>query len=259
MKQRLTRQEFLKYKETAYQILNKAARYFEKPLADLTHTNIISYFEENYPIIFNFYDFDEFGAQYPELPPAIPTNKEIKYKNLVKNQTFSYQERYLCDNCAGMTYPDIERNRFVVSISQRKATKGRIIFTILHELSHIFCHLEQRQSDSIYLSLATDKMVGNYPPELLALEQEADTVASILYLSDERLSKAFRSKMTFLDLQKETDISNPALHNRLMDFLTHTVGYSQSYSLKFVLDYRKGGQQIFQAPKLNKFLEVTEL
>ncbi|HEM3502194.1 TPA: hypothetical protein U1B20_000469 [Streptococcus suis] len=41
----------------------------------------------------------------------------------------------------------------------------------------------------------------------------------------------------------------------LFDFLTHTVGYSQSYSLKFVLDYRKGDQQIFQAPKLGQFLQ----
>lgn len=254
----MTRHEYFKHKETAYQILNRVAAFSKLPLSDLSYSHIISYFEEHYPIIFNFYDFDEFGAFYPELPPALPSNKEIKFKNLVKRKSFTYQSKYICENCAGMTYPDTERNRYVVSISQRKATKGRIIFTILHELSHIFCHLAHSQNSSIYLSLATDKMIGNYPPDLLALEQEADTVASLLYLPDEKLGKAIQFGKSFADLQTETDISTPALHNRLMDYLTHTVGYSNSYSLKFVMDYRKGGDLIFNAPKLNKFLEVTE-
>lgn len=250
MRARLSYDDYQKFKYTAYQILNKVSDYFERELSELSYTHIISYFEKHYPIIFNFYDFDEFGELYPELPPAIPTGNEIKFKNLVKKQSFSYQSKYLCDNCSGMTYPDIEKHRYVVSIGQRKATKGRIIFTILHELSHIFCHLEKAKANGIYLSLATSKMIGNYPPELLVLEQEADTVASILYLSDEKIKKALSQRRTFEEIRQANSISTSALHNRLMDFLMYHVGYSESYSLKFVLDYRKGGTQIHTAPRM---------
>lgn len=254
LRQQLTRQEYFKYKEKAYQILHKVSDYFGIELAKLSYSDVISYFESQYTLLFHFYDFDDLGALYPELPPAIPSNKEIKYKTLVKKQHFSYQSKHLCEKCAGMTYPDLDKHRYVISISQWKATKGRIIFTILHELSHIICHLEQQPNHHIYLSLKTDKMTGNYPPELLVLESEADTVASILYISDERLSTALQLNQSFSEIRKETNISTSALHNRMMDYLVHTIGYSRNYALKFILDYRNGGTQLFNAPKLKEYV-----
>lgn len=255
MRTSLSYHEYQRYKATAYELLDKISLEAKKTISDLSYKDVISYFENNYPIIFNFYDFDEFGAFYPELPPLEPSIKDIKFKGLVKNQRLSYQPKFLCDNCSGMTYPDLDRNRYVVCVSQRTPVKGRVIFTILHELSHIYCHLENAKQDNIYLSLTADKMMGNYPPELLSLEQEANTVASILYLTTEKLIKSFQKRLSFEGLANENDISTPALHNRLMDFLMYEVRYSESYALKLVLDYRKGGDWLFSAPRLSELLK----
>ena len=242
----LTSEQYFDYHDKAYQILNQINKAIDK----ISYKDVIAYFEANYPVLFNFLDYDEFGELYPELPEYVPTEKDIKYKKLVSNQTVTYTDRVICESCAGMTIPDMDLQRYVIFINQHTNTTGRVIFTILHELSHIYCHLTNTQNQSVYMSLMSKNASEKYPDDLIPMEKEADTVASILYLTDERIRRALVDKESFISLQEETHISKPALHNRLMNYLIYNLQYAESYALKLVLNYRQGGDQIFNILRL---------
>ena len=244
----LTREQYFKYHNKAYQILSQ----IEKETESISYHDVIKYFEQRYPILFNFIDYDEMKEYYPELQDYQPTDKDIKYRGLVSNQTVTYTDRVLCESCAGLTVPDLELERYIIYINQHTNTKGRVIFTILHELSHIYCHLANAQHQPIYMSLMSKNASEKYPEELILIEKEADTVASILYLTDERLRKALIARESFESIQYETNISKPALHNRLMNYLIYNLQYAESYALKLVLNYRQGGEQIFNILRLHK-------
>ena len=107
----------------------------------------------------------------------------IKYRGLVSNQTVTYTDRVLCESCAGLTVPDLDLERYIIYINQHTNTKGRVIFTILHELSHIYCHLANAQHQPIYMSLMSKNASEKYPEELILIEKEADTVALNLILN----------------------------------------------------------------------------
>lgn len=242
----LTREQYFNYHEKAYQILNQ----INQDNATMTFKDVINFFEKNFPILFTFLDYDEMKERYPELPDYIPSKKDIKYRNLVNNQTVTFTEKVICESCAGLTIPDKDLGRYVVYINQHTNTKGRVIFTILHELSHIYCHLENQNDKAIYMSLMSKNASEKYPDELVPIEKEADIVASILYITDERIKIALVNQKTFQQLQDETYISKPALHNRLMNYLMNNLSYAESYALQLVLNYRQGGELIFNIPRL---------
>lgn len=247
----LTREQYFEYHSKAYQILN----HIEKEKGSISYQDVIKYFEQRYLILFNFLDYDEMKERYPELPDYQPTDKDIKYRGLVANRTVTYTDKVLCESCSGMTVPDLDLKRYIIYINQHTNTKGRVIFTILHELSHIYCHLTYTQHQPIYMSLMSKNASEKYPEELIPIEKEADTVASILYLTDERLKKALITRENFESIQRETHISKPALHNRLMNYLVYNLQYAESYALKLVMNYRQGGDQIFNILRLQyKFL-----
>lgn len=242
----LTREQYFDYHNKAYQILS----HIEKEKENISYQDVIKAFEQRYPILFNFLDYDELKEHYPELPRYSPTSKDIKYKDLVSNQTVTYTDRVLCESCAGLTVPDLELGRYIIYINQHTNTKGRVIFTILHELSHIYCHLNTTQNQSVYMSLMSNDASEKYPAELIPIEKEADTVASILYLTDERIRKALLTRERFEAIQRKTHISKPALHNRLMNYLVYNLQYAESYALKLIMNYRQGGELIFNILRL---------
>lgn len=92
----LTREQYFKYHNKAYQILSQ----IEKETERISYHDVIKYFEKRYPILFNFIDYDEMKEYYPELQDYQPTDKDIKYKGLVSNQTVTYTDRVLCESCA---------------------------------------------------------------------------------------------------------------------------------------------------------------
>ena len=244
--QPLTREQYFEYHEKAYQILSQIG----KDKDSIRYQDVIRYFEQHYPILFNFLDYDEMKERFPELPDYQPTDADVKYRGLVANRTVTFTDKVLCESCAGLTVPDLELGRYIIYINQHTNTKGRVIFTILHELSHIYCHLAHTQHQPIYMSLMSKNAGEKYPEELIPIEKEADTVASILYLTDERLRKALITRETFESIQHETHISKPALHNRLMNYLIYNLQYAESYALKLVMNYRQGGDQIFNILRL---------
>lgn len=244
--QPLTREQYFEYHGKAYQILSQIGKEKES----IHYQDVIRYFEQHYPILFNFLDYDEMKEHFPELPDYQPTDADIKYRGLVANRTVTFTDKVLCESCAGLTVPDLELGRYIIYINQHTNTKGRVIFTMLHELSHIYCHLKDNQSPSVYMSLMSKNASEKYPEELIPIEKEADTVASILYLTDERLRKALITRENFESIQRETHISKPALHNRLMNYLIYNLQCAENYALKLVMNYRQGGDQIFNILRL---------
>ena len=71
------------------------------------------------------------------------------------------------------------------------------------------------------MSLNNEMIVGDYPTELQSFEDEANIVASILYLPDEAIVDLITKGYNYHDIQEEIKISNKALFNRLRNFLIY--------------------------------------
>ncbi|MGT2928445.1 ImmA/IrrE family metallo-endopeptidase, partial [Streptococcus danieliae] len=164
------------------------------------------------------------------------TKPTIKYP-LTNNSLLTQVDHCLCSVCSGMTIPDFETGRFIVYINQ-DVVKSRVMFTILHELTHIYCHLMDSNYEAVLVSKTTSSYSDTYPPEVVPLEDEANTIASILFLNDQQLLKSIKNKLTFEQLKEVSQMSTPALHNRLMNFLMYNCHCQEYYALRIVRLYR---------------------
>lgn len=71
------------------------------------------------------------------------------------------------------------------------------------------------------MSLNNEMLVEDYPTELQSFKDEANIVASILYLPDETIVDLITKGYNYHDIQEEIKISNTALFNRLRNFLIY--------------------------------------
>lgn len=240
---RPSRETYMRYHKNANRLLIDVAENFEISISQVRFEHIVNFFESNYNIIFVYFESD---LLYTWLPNKKP---ELKYhltsKNALKLVDYSF-----CSVCSGMTIPDFETGRYVVYINQ-DVNKERVMFTILHELSHIYYHLMDSAYEKVLVSKTSSKYSESYPPEIAPLEDEANAVASILYLNDQQLLKHIKNGLTFEQLKEITQMSQSALHNRLMNFLMYNCHCEEYYALNIVMGYR--GDDDFAIHTLQQF------
>lgn len=241
---------YKKYQKSANEIIKKVCDYFIIDESKLGYQHIIKYFENEYNLHFHYLMYNFFTEFFDDATSFSPTKSDIKYPGLLSNPTISTAELEILSKCSGMTIPS--GDKYLVMINQYDVPKSRVIFTILHELSHIFCHLENSSKKQLYVSLTEGADLDSYPDEIIPFEDEANTVASILFLTKAKLEKAFENNRTYAELIKLSGMSSPALHNRIMNYLMHDVGMSEYNSLRYTLDYREGGEAIFRRVKEEK-------
>ncbi|WP_367007403.1 ImmA/IrrE family metallo-endopeptidase [Streptococcus sp. ZY19097] len=241
--------DYYLYQQKANFFLAEVSHYFYLPLSAITSKHVIDYFERKYNILFVFLDVDQYEEYFRDVGGRQATKEDIKYKGLVSNYRVEFTSKEICNSLSGMTMTYDYSDRYIVYINQRPIL-GRVMFSILHELSHIFAHFEGSKSQRMYASMmsnVSDISTGNYPKELQPIEDEANTLASLFLLNDERLKNSILNGKNFNDLIRDNYMSGAAIMNRLKNFLVYNYCIPIQEAVQIVLDYRNGYNSTIQS------------
>ncbi|QIX74524.1 ImmA/IrrE family metallo-endopeptidase [Streptococcus gallolyticus] len=241
--------DYYLYQQKANYFLNEVSRYFNLSFTEITSKHVIDYFERKYNILFVFLDVDQYEEYFRDIGGRQATREDIKYKGIVNNCKIKFVPKEFCDPLSGVTMTYDCSDRYVVYINQRPIL-GRVMFSILHELSHIFAHFEGNKKQRMYASMMSNVSnisTGNYPKELQPIEDEANTLASLFLLNDERLKNSILNDKNFNDLIRENYMSGAAIMNRLKNFLVYNYCIPIQEAVQIVLDYRNGYNSTIQS------------
>lgn len=261
---KLNSEIYKKYLQNALTLISKIAEYFSIAEEDITYKETIRYFESNYNIYFHYLAYDyalDFWAD-TDITEIEASQADVKFPDIVSSATIEYVDCVFLSKCSGLTIPFDDK--YFVSINQHNVPKSRVIFTILHELSHIYCHLENKDKKRVYVSLAGDHL-SKYPKEIIPFEDEANTVASLLFLNDKRLEKYLKNEMQFKEILKESGMSESALHNRIKNYFMYNLDFLECELLGMLLNYREGDDELLKvfnlkmmSKSLREFLKEAE-
>lgn len=213
---------------------------------NLSYHNVIAYFQNNFNIRFVFFDADpseDFGLDesWPKTEKGLGW---IKYKKLLQGADFEFLPRELVDRISGVTIPS--GGRTLIMINQDRPLT-RVIFTILHELCHLYFHVLDRRKNQVFVSLTNDKIEGKYSQELIPFENEANITASILFCPTEKLEYMIVNKCSFKDMCQITGMSSSAMHNRLLNYCEHVLHLTHPLALNYVCKLRNNDVGIYPA------------
>lgn len=241
--------DYYLYQQKANYFLNEVSCHFNLSFTEITSKHVIDYFERKYNILFVFLDVDQYEEYFRDIGGRQATREDIKYKGIVNNCKIKFVPKEFCDPLSGVTMTYDCSDRYVVYINQRPIL-GRVMFSILHELSHIFAHFEGNKKQRMYASMMSNVSnisTGNYPKELQPIEDEANTLASLFLLNDERLKNSILNGKNFNDLIRENYMSGAAIMNRLKNFLVYNYCIPIQEAVQIVLDYRNGYNSTIQS------------
>lgn len=202
-------------------LLDQISEALNKPKIKITPLDIIGYFETNYNILFTFFE-------------ESPSYKINKFEGLVKNSSFECVNIKLANRLPGFTYPS--NGRIVIMVNQT-LPRSRVIYTILHELCHLYFH-NIEENKKIFAS----KFYGNYSNNVLPYEDEANVIASILFCPTTKLESLFYNKYSFNKIALVTNMSKKALHNRLINYLYYILKLPRPQALELVLGLKNKSQ-----------------
>lgn len=122
----------------------------------------------------------------------------------------------------------------------------RIVFTALHEYSHMY----QSERDPDYARVAalinTSKLLNmSYPEEYQPLETEANIVASLLIVPDVSLDADIRL-WNFNEIRNKYSISAQALHNRLINYFYFNCSFDYTMALQATLGFRNHDKEVIK-------------
>lgn len=202
-------------------LLDQISKTFKKPKIKITPLDIIEYFEINYNILFTFFE-------------ETPSHNINKFEGLVRNSSFECVNIKLANRLPGFTYPS--NGRIVIMVNQT-LSRSRVIYTILHELCHLYFH-NIEENKKIFAS----KFYGNYSDNVLPYEDEANVIASILFCPTTKLESLFYNNYSFNKIVLVTNMSHKALHNRLMNYLFYILRLPRPQALELVLGLKNNNQ-----------------
>lgn len=216
------------YMDMASMLLDNISKYTNKKKKHIIYSDIISYFEDKYNILFTFF---ESSTNHP----LLPSDDLIKHTDIVKNAKFRFLDDELASKTYGVTIPEKVNNKSIIMINQ-KMPKQRIIFTILHELVHLHFHNTSKTKHLIFAS----KFSGKYSSEMIPFEDEANVIASLLFCSTEQLETFLLQKSSFNYACSQICMSKAAMHNRLLNYFQHILNMNYQQALDYVLRLREG-------------------
>lgn len=203
-------------------LLDQISKTLKKPKIKITPLDIIEYFEINYNILFIFFE-------------EAPSHNINKFEGLVRNSSFECVNIKLANRLPGFTYPS--NGRIVIMVNQT-LPRSRVIYTILHELCHLYFH-NIEENKKIFAS----KFYGNYSNSVLPYEDEANVIGSILFCPTPKLESLFYKNYYFNKMVLVTNMSHKALHNRLVNYLHYTLRLPRPQALELVLGLKNRNQK----------------
>ena len=230
------------YYEKAQLLLSEISAVQSIPVQNLTYKDIISYFTANYNIHFSFFDLDPLKKrENRSWARAVPNKGWIKYKDVIKDASFTGLDEEIVKRVSGFTIPD--GNRVLIMINQ-DCVFPRLIFTILHELCHFYFHINNELNQDVFVSLTGDKLEGKYSKEMIPFEDEANNIASMLFCPKQKLEEMLLNDMKFKYMCRAVGMSGPAMHNRFLNYFEHILEMPHSLALKNVWSARNGDRQV---------------
>lgn len=195
------------YQENANYLLSVISKWSKVPIHELSYIDVTEFFTSNYNIEVIY--FDSCCDILKNCPEYI--NKEV----------YEVSNTFL-NKVSGFTVTDgISYKIFL----QRFKVSQRQIFTLLHEFVHIFFHCGNNDYMDLFRKLETDE---EYPDEIIIFEDEANTIASLLYLNDQELVNYLEQGCSFNVIMSRHNISKTALHNRLNNYLVYDLGLNRN-------------------------------
>jgi Zn-dependent peptidase ImmA (M78 family) len=233
-----------RYAEKANLLLQDIAYSRNIEIKDIRYKDIISFFQTKFNLHFAFFEADpaEIFKLDDEWPPTPVNLSWIKYKDLVYKPDFQFLPAEIVERISGVTIPSGKRT--LIMVNQDRVIQ-RVIFTILHELCHFYFHILDKQKSQVFVSLSTNQIEGHYSPELIPFENEANNIASILFCPAERLEYMLIKKYTFKDMCRSTGMSEPAMHNRLLNYFEHILHLTHRLALSYVFKIRNQNINIY--------------
>lgn len=215
---RVSAYDYKNYNKNANHLLKEISEWSSVPVIDLSCREVIEFFLNSFPIDIIYFDnTDRIKRKINGFEPLI---------------SLEVSETYL-KRVSGFTMTD--GNYFKIFLQQFYCAE-RIIFTLLHELVHIYFHCNQGEYMQIFASLQSDE---DYPESIVPFEDEANIIASILNLNDERLVKYLDDGCSFDMIVNRHGLSKTALHNRLNNYLMYNIGLNPNTALyDYLLPYK---------------------
>ncbi|MDB1690080.1 ImmA/IrrE family metallo-endopeptidase [Enterococcus casseliflavus] len=208
------------YSTHAYDLLNSISDWAQTPISEITYLTIIDYFSNKFDIEVVYFD---------NKPCPINSKHDFIHPEVIE-VTKAFSKRV-----SGFTVSSASGSRFKLFL-RKYNSKQRMIFTLLHELVHIYFHCSDRDYMQIFASVDVD---GFYPDEILPFEDEANVIASILYLNNEKLIEYLDEGLSFDRILVKHCISRKALHNRINNYLIYDVGLNPKVAFfNYLLPYK---------------------
>lgn len=164
-------------KEVSERLIRAVAKYYALDIENVTAEDIVSFCCEKYGYSIVYFPFQ-------------------KLKRVI----------------SGMTI--IDSDNIIICINSRMS-RARQLFTIMHELAHIFLHSKNDGTMQAFANMSHK----NYTKSEWQKEREADMFAGYCMISDYAIAAHAKYSPSFLQLQKTFTISTPALEARLVERL----------------------------------------
>lgn len=200
-------------KEVSERLIKAVAKHFALDIADVTAEDIVNFCCEKYGYEIAYFPFQ-------------------KLKRVISGITI------------------IDGDSVIICVNS-KMSRARQLFTIMHELAHIFLHSKK---DGSMQSFANVQQRANYTDSEWQKEREADKFASYCMISDFAIVKHAKDFPSFLQLQKKFTISTPALESRLVERLEMIPKvYDKKRAQRIVRDYKFKNKKRFLGIFSKKF------
>lgn len=241
--QHVSTNEYLDYAEKANALLSDISCFLNIGTNEITYHNVIYFFQSQFNIHFSFFEADpaEVFAFGEKWSPTTGGISRIKHKDLIPEADFHFLPIDIVDRISGITIPS--GNRTLIMINQDRVLQ-RIIFTILHELCHFYFHIRDKDKKRAFVSLTNDHIEGQYSEDLVPFETEANIIGSILFCPGARLEHMLFKKYTFKDMCRTIGMSEPAMHNRLLNYIEHVLKIPYRLALNYVWKFRSDNYKI---------------
>ncbi|MGI1836449.1 ImmA/IrrE family metallo-endopeptidase [Lactococcus garvieae] len=226
------RDRYSEYLKKANHILSEISIFNNKKIIELGWKDVTSFFENKYDDLIICF-FDDGTYEYRNFDSGGP-----KYPSIFNVANVKFLDEETVQDLSGMSLPEDE---FISIMINQKPAKSRVIFTALHELVHSYYHIRNKNTKQ-YFTLLGEKIAntGHYPSNVQKFEDEANVIASILMLNQERLEKYFLDELSFYEIMNRTDMSESALISRLKNYFYNIHKINEFELASIVYPFKEG-------------------
>lgn len=235
------RDRYLEYLKKANHLLSQISIFNNKKNIEQGWKDVTSFFESKFDDL-EICFFDDGTYEYRNFNSGGP-----KYPSIFNEANVTFLDEETVQDLSGMSLPEAG----VISIMvNQKPAKPRVIFTALHELVHSYYHIRNKNTKQ-YFTLLDEKIAntGHYPSDVQQFEDEANVIASILMLNQERLENYLLDGLSFYEIMARTDMSESALISRLKNYFYNIHEISEFELASIVYPFKEGQASTIQRIK----------